>query len=68
MKAIALREFGGADVLRMEELPIPSPAPGEVLIRVHSVSVNRTLDLKVREGSYRPTSSSRWCLGPIPRG
>ena len=68
MKAIALREFGGADVLRMEELPIPSPAAAEVLIRVHSVSVNQTLDLKVREGSYRTDLRFPVVLGADPAG
>ena len=68
MKAVALREFGGADVLRMEELPIPSPAAAEVLIRVHSVSVNQTLDLKVREGSYRTDLRFPVVLGADPAG
>jgi len=54
MKAIVLREFGGPEVLRFEEVPTPTPGPGELLVRVHSVSINRTLDLKVRQdgGGY----------------
>ena len=68
MKAVTLREFGSADVLRMEELPTPSPASGEVLIRVHSVSVNQTLDLKVREGSYRTDLRFPVVLGTDPAG
>jgi NADPH:quinone reductase len=44
-------------VLRVEEVPAPEPGPGEVLIRVHAVSVNRTLDLVVRAGKYtRPVT------------
>src|SRR4051812_5027458 len=43
MKAILLREFGGPDVLHLEEVATPSPAPGEVLIQVRSVSVNPPL-------------------------
>jgi NADPH:quinone reductase-like Zn-dependent oxidoreductase len=43
--------------MRIEEVPDPEPGPGEVLIRVHAVSVNRTLDLIVRAGKYaRPVS------------
>ena len=38
-------------------MPTPEPGPGEVLIRVHAVSVNRTLDLVVRAGKYaRPVT------------
>jgi NADPH2:quinone reductase len=43
--------------MRVEEVPTPEPGPGEVLIRVHAVSVNRTLDLVVRAGTYaRPVT------------
>ena len=49
-----MREFGGPEVLRWEEMPTPIPGQSEVLIRVHAVSVNRTLDLQVRQdgGGY----------------
>ena len=52
MKAIVIREFGPPSVLRLEEVPTPEPGPGEVLIKVHAVSVNRTLDTVVRAGKY----------------
>jgi len=52
MKAIVIREFGPPGVMRVEEVPTPEPGPGEVLIKVHAVSVNRTLDLAVRAGTY----------------
>ena len=57
MKAIVIREFGGPDVLRWEDVETPTPAAGEVLVRVHAVSVNRTLDLQVRQdgGNYGVT-------------
>jgi NADPH:quinone reductase len=43
--------------MRVEEVPAPEPGRGEVLIRVHAVSVNRTLDLVVRAGKYtRPVT------------
>jgi NADPH:quinone reductase-like Zn-dependent oxidoreductase len=57
LKAIVVREFGPPSVMRLEEVPTPEPGAGEVLIRVHAVSVNRTLDLVVRAGKYaRPVS------------
>lgn len=40
MKAIVYREYGSADVLKIEELPKPTPADNEVLIKVHAASVN----------------------------
>jgi NADPH:quinone reductase-like Zn-dependent oxidoreductase len=49
MKAIRLHEFGGPEVLRYDEVPIPEPKPGEVLVRVHAVGVNPP-DWYVREG------------------
>jgi NADPH2:quinone reductase len=57
VKAIVIREFGGPDVLRWEDVETPSPGAGEVLVRVHAVSVNRTLDLQVRQdgGNYGVT-------------
>ncbi len=47
-----IREFGAPGVMRFEELPVPDPGPGEVLIEVACVSVNRTLDCVVRSGKY----------------
>jgi len=38
--------------MRYEEVPTPEPGPGEVLIQVAAVSVNRTLDCIVRAGKY----------------
>jgi NADPH:quinone reductase len=68
MKAIVLREFGGPEVLRLEEVPAPSPGPGEVLVQVHSVSVNRTLDLVVRAGKYPSDVGLPLVLGVDPAG
>ncbi|MCG0284433.1 NADP-dependent oxidoreductase [Streptomyces sp. PSAA01] len=49
MKAIRLHEFGGPQVLRHEEAPVPEPGPGEVLVRVHAVGINPP-DWYAREG------------------
>lgn len=68
MKAIVLREFGGPEVLRLENLPPPTPAADEILIRVHSVSVNRTLDCAVRAGKYPVNIRLPHVLGVDPAG
>ncbi len=49
MQAVVLREHGGPEVLREEQLPIPQPGPGEVLVRVRAVALNH-MDLWVRKG------------------
>ena len=51
MKAIRLHEFGGPEVLRYEDAPVPEPKSGEVLVRVHAVGINPP-DWYLREG-YR---------------
>lgn len=56
MRAIVVREFGGPDVMRVEERPTPKPGPGEVLVRVHAAGVN-PVDGYIRSGTYarKPT-------------
>lgn len=49
MKAFRLHEFGGPEVLRYEDVPVPEVRPGEVLVRVHAVGVNPP-DWYLREG------------------
>jgi NADPH:quinone reductase-like Zn-dependent oxidoreductase len=49
MKAVAIREHGGPEVLKLEDVPEPRPAPGEVLVRVRACALNH-LDLWTRTG------------------
>src|SRR5262252_5565472 len=49
MKAVIMREFGGPEVLRYEEIPAPHPRKDQVLIRVKACAMNH-LDLWVRKG------------------
>src|SRR6266576_3232701 len=51
MKAIRVNEFGGPDVLRLEEVATPRPAPGEVLVRIHAIGVN-PVETYIRAGTY----------------
>ena len=50
MRAIGLTEFGGPEVLRVLDLPMPEPETGEVRIRVHAATVNPT-DTVLRSGT-----------------
>ena len=49
MKALRFHEYGGPEVLRIEDVPVPEPETGEVLVRVSGSGVN-PVDWKVREG------------------
>jgi NADPH2:quinone reductase len=40
MKAIRVSEYGGPSVLKLEDVPTPQPAQGQVLVRNHAVGVN----------------------------
>jgi NADPH2:quinone reductase len=53
MKAIRIHKFGDSeDVLQYEDVPVPEPKPGEVLIKVEAAALNRA-DLSLRKGAYR---------------
>ena len=49
MRAVVIRETGGPEVLRVEEMPDPQPGEGEVLVRVEAAGVNR-FDINQRQG------------------
>ncbi|NBS37124.1 MAG: NAD(P)H-quinone oxidoreductase, partial [Actinobacteria bacterium] len=51
MRAVVLTEFGGPEVLRLTEVPVPVPAADELLVRVHATALNRA-DLLQRRGFY----------------
>lgn len=58
MKAVRIHQFGGTEVLQVEDLPRPEPGPGEVLIEVRAASVN-PVDYKIREGRYPPVKAEQ---------
>lgn len=51
MKAVCIHEFGAADVLKVEDVPVPAPGPDDVLIKVRAAGIN-PIDWKIREGGY----------------
>jgi len=50
MKAIRIHEFGLPEVLKLEEIERPLPAPNEILVKVYASAVN-PIDMKIRDGS-----------------
>lgn len=51
MKAIVVTEFGGPEVLRLEDAPDPAPDAGQVLVRVRATGVN-PVETYMRSGKY----------------
>ena len=51
MKAIRVHEFGGPEVLRLEEVPKPKPGHRQVVVRVHAAGVN-PVETYIRAGMY----------------
>jgi NADPH:quinone reductase-like Zn-dependent oxidoreductase len=51
MKAIVLRELGGPEALRLEDLAEPRPAAGEVVVRLRAAALNHR-DVWIRTGRY----------------
>jgi NADPH:quinone reductase len=51
MQAILAREFGGPEVLKLEEVPDPTAGAGQVRVRIHAVGVN-PYDTYMRSGAY----------------
>ncbi len=49
MRALVIREHGGPEVLKIEDVVDPVPGPGEVVVRVRAAALNH-LDLWVRRG------------------
>ena len=51
MKAIRVHQFGGPEVLKLEEIATPKPDAGQVLVRVRAAGVN-PYDTYMRAGTY----------------
>lgn len=55
MKAVRFGDYGPVDVLRIDEVPVPEPGPGQVLVRVRAAGINPG-EAKIREGQ----AHARW--------
>lgn len=62
MKAIRIYEFGGADVLRLDEIEKPQPAADEVLVKTATAGINYA-DTMLRAGTYLVRPQLPFTLG-----
>lgn len=67
MKAIVIREFGPPEVMRLEEVPAPSPGPGQLLVRIRAAGVN-PVETYIRSGTYTRTPSLPYTPGSDAAG
>ena len=51
MRSIVVREFGGPEVMRLDEVPPLTPSPSQVLVRIRAAGVN-PVDTYIRSGTY----------------
>lgn len=63
MKAVRMHGYGGTEVLRVEEAPLPQPGAGEVRVRVVGAAVN-PVDWKIRRGYLKDFIPHRFPLIP----
>src|ERR1043165_1348482 len=63
MKAAVVNAFGGPEALTITELPVPVPAPGEVLVRIAAATVNPA-DGGMRDGRYPWKDAPRFPVIP----
>ena len=52
MQAIRVHQFGGPEVLKLDEIPQPQPGPGEARVKLQAIGVN-FIDIYQRSGAYK---------------
>jgi len=60
--AIVITKFGGPENMVLQDVPVPVPQAGEILIRVRAAGINRA-DAAQREGLYPPPKGSSEIMG-----
>ena len=51
MRAIRIAQFGGPEVMKLEDVPDPAPGPSQLVVRIHAAGVN-PVDTYIRTGTY----------------
>jgi NADPH2:quinone reductase len=67
MKAIRVYKFGGPDVMKLEEVPNPTPDAGQVVVRINAVGVN-PVDTYIRAGLHAVKPSLPYTPGADAAG
>ncbi len=62
MQAIRIHETGGPEVMHLEEIETPTPAQGEVLVKIAAAGVNYA-DLAQRKGAYLTRTQTPMTMG-----
>ena len=66
MRAIVIQQYGGPEVLSIQERPVPVPAPGQVLIQVKAFGLNHA-EIYFRQGAWGDVAeiSGIECVGLV---
>lgn len=67
MKAIRVHEFGDPKVMRLEEVPDPTPGPDQVVVRIYAAGVN-PVETYIRAGRYSPEAPLPYTPGTDAAG
>jgi len=58
MEVVMIDKFGSREVMKFRKLPIPTPGPNEILLKVKAASIN-PVDWKIREGQFPAIKSDK---------
>ena len=58
MEVVMIDTFGSREVMKFRNIPIPTPGPNEILLKVKAASIN-PIDWKIREGQYPAVKSDK---------
>jgi NADPH:quinone reductase len=67
MRAVRVHEFGGPEVLQIEETADLKPGPGQVLVKIHAIGVN-PVETSIRSGRYVPRPKPPYTPGTDAAG